>query len=902
MLSARFLIAILSLVAVENAWSSSLYQGFTYQGRFLSPNGGEPMGDVVDLTLGIYSPDGSCLLYEERHTNIDLSQTSGLFSVHVGSAVGDPKRVAGRDPGKALSLIFSNSGEIRSAGANCASGYTPSPGDPRKLRVTVYPQGGAAETMSPDLTIAPVPQASVAETLQGLDPTKFVQISGAVSSYSLSKSAFDSIFGIGGVQDASSLHQHDSLYAQLGLDGSLSLGSEKYFGLGVHAGNPDTTGWGTDASKIGRTWFDSGTGEIKYWDGSAIKSLGISGAGVSSFNTRTGAVTLLSGDVTGALGFTPQNAASVGTDTKASLSETTNNPVKYSSVAGSFYLQNASTAGDTLRWDGSQWQVGADSRHWSSNGTDVFRTGGNVGIGTTNPLQKLSVSGDGTNAVEFFNGRTYIHDGVSVTPNSNSTSVLDVFSTGGSTNGIIRWGPTYVNSGSISGKLGYSGSGGTVNIGANNADIAFLFGASEMVRFTSSGNVGIGTTNPAYKLQVSPIGGTAAQTAFFQDQTAATGITKVVIKNGASQGSPQTNPFEIQNLAGTAIFRVDPWGLVQTGNGFYNTGTLNTTSNGAAVVGAMITGAPTQSADLLQVKNSGGSMLLNVAASGNVGIATTNPAFPVHVANGSVGGQVAAARPGAVDSFTAVDHSHGLNYSGTFSSVGQGNDTVGGFHAALAGSGTNNHWYALIGMRMNNSAWNNSGPSPVAQGNYLPGIGFAGQTNASAGTGMKIGASVLGLVDGAVSSAVLPTAIVLQTSQTDSSGLTERMRIGSNGRVGIGTTAPRAGLDVNATILGKPATSNGGTTIDFGTGNLQYTSSDCTAFTLHNLKDGGTYVFAVKGAVSATCSFNAFSDAGSTALTVHLPPDHGATTAGKHTVYNFIVMGTDVYAAWAPNY
>lgn len=42
-----------------------------------------------------------------------------------------------------------------------------------------------------------------------------------------------------------------------------------------------------------------------YYDGSGWQLIGISGAGVTSFNTRTGAVTLSSGDVTTALGFTP---------------------------------------------------------------------------------------------------------------------------------------------------------------------------------------------------------------------------------------------------------------------------------------------------------------------------------------------------------------------------------------------------------------------------------------------------------------------------------------------------------------------------------------------------------------------------------------------------------------------
>jgi hypothetical protein len=123
------------------------------------------------------------------------------------------------------------------------------------------------------------------------------------------------------------------------------------------------------------------------------------------------------------------------------------------------------------------------------------------------------------------------------------------------------------------------------------------------------------------------------------------------------------------------------------------------------------------------------------------------------------------------------------------------------------------------------------------------------------------------------------------------------------GNVGIGSAAtPRAKLDVNGTIVAKAAVSNASSTIDFGTGNLQYTAANCGAFALHNMKDGGSYSFLVQGASSTTCSFTAFSDAGTTALTVRLPPDHAATTASKYTLYSFVVFGNSVIVAWVPGY
>lgn len=131
-------------------------------------------------------------------------------------------------------------------------------------------------------------------------------------------------------------------------------------------------------------------------------------------------------------------------------------------------------------------------------------------------------------------------------------------------------------------------------------------------------------------------------------------------------------------------------------------------------------------------------------------------------------------------------------------------------------------------------------------------------------------------------------------------GNTQLVATGS--KVGIGTGSPRVALDVSGAFAGRPATPNATATIDFATGNLQYTSLPCQSFTLWNMKDGGSYTFAVQNTTSATCSFAAYSDSGSTALTFHLPPDHEATEAGKHTIYTFIVIGTHVYASWITGY
>ncbi|OFZ22555.1 MAG: hypothetical protein A2X94_03615 [Bdellovibrionales bacterium GWB1_55_8] len=393
------LLAVLPLLLFQlflgNAvWAStSLYPGFTYQGRFLTPDGTAPMTDMVDLVIGIYSPDASCLLYEERNSGIDLSQTSGLFSVHVGSEPGAPKRT-GNDPGKSLSVIFANSAQVRAAGTNCSGGYTPAAGDPRRLRVTVYPQGASPETMSPDLTISPVPQSLVAETLQGLDPANFVQITGNASSYAVSKSALDTLLGMNGVQDASSLHHHDSLYAQLGIDGSLTMATGAYLGLGVRAGDPDITTW--NASQTGQTWFDSSAGEIKYWDGSSIKSLGPSSAPPQDLDS---AATPTFASVT--LSSAPTQETDAATkkyvDDRLSGNFSAGTITASGMVTGTLQVTGGTPAsGKVLTSDASgnaTWQALSGTTQWTTSESNIFYSTGKVGIGTSSPAVSLDVNG-----------------------------------------------------------------------------------------------------------------------------------------------------------------------------------------------------------------------------------------------------------------------------------------------------------------------------------------------------------------------------------------------------------------------------------------------------------------------------------------------------------------------------
>jgi hypothetical protein len=138
------------------------------------------------------------------------------------------------------------------------------------------------------------------------------------------------------------------------------------------------------------------------------------------------------------------------------------------------------------------------------------------------------------------------------------------------------------------------------------------------------------------------------------------------------------------------------------------------------------------------------------------------------------------------------------------------------------------------------------------------------------------------------------------TTPNGTNTFSTRMYISNAGNVGIGTTTPRTSLEVNGVISGPPVTADDGDAfINFATSNTRFTTANCQAFRLDNLKDGAHYTFVVKGTTSTTCSFTGWTGVGTgTSLTVHLPPDHAATTVSTHTVYSFFVAGSDVYMSW----
>lgn len=136
-------------------------------------------------------------------------------------------------------------------------------------------------------------------------------------------------------------------------------------------------------------------------------------------------------------------------------------------------LANGSAPGNTPYWNGSSWVV---------NSSNIYNNGGNVGIGTTNPQKAFEV-----NANQSGKGIVNIKN-----TSSSGYSSIDFFN----------------HSGTQMANVGFANSGASAYSGlmylATNTTVGMVFSTNntERMRITENGKVGIGTSSPAYTLDI----------------------------------------------------------------------------------------------------------------------------------------------------------------------------------------------------------------------------------------------------------------------------------------------------------------------------------------------------------------------------------------------------------------
>ena len=272
---------------------------------------------------------------------------------------------------------------------------------------------------------------------------------------------------------------------------------------------------------------------------------------------------------------------------------------------------------------------------------------GNVGIGTTTPAVKFHVYGNGTYAAAFTNGSV----GIGVT---NPVQRLQVI------------GGIYANSGYhyVDNNYGFVSNDGKNGLYPDTASgLIFKASSTEFMRINQSGNVGIGTTNPTDKLNVS--GGDvqitgSGNSSYYKSNDTTNGVSvwfgvssaargfigtisnhslgfrtnnadRLLIDTTGAVGIGTTTPTKLLEVNGQAKFNSfaygltpitsDPYALatVEYVNGFIGTSTVNNKwSKGGDAVGLLKNFGTLDSFDLPFITSS--TERMRILAGGNVGI------------------------------------------------------------------------------------------------------------------------------------------------------------------------------------------------------------------------------------------------------------------------------------------
>ena len=538
---------------------------------------------------------------------------------------------------------------------------------------------------------------------------------------------------------------------------------------------------------------------------------------------------------------------------------------------------------------------------WQGDGTHVYRTSGNVGIGLNNPAEKLHI--DGGNLRVSDSGSGFNLDAL------NGEMNFDFIST-------QLNGPNNVNA--------------TITFRAHSGS------AAPNLHLVGNGRVGLGNSNPASVFDIAST--TSGILIPRMTTTQRDAISPVPV--GTQIYNTTTNQLNYHNGTSWQALGIAGSGITSLtiGTGLTPTGTITSTGSIAVNVG---TGAN----QIVQLDGSSrlpgvdGSQLTNLNPAningvvpmnkGGTGLTATAPGanlvLGINASNNGMEYKSVAAGSGITVSHSAntitiastgtgVDNTKLPLAGGTMTgnivlSLGS---TVTGVPLPLAGADAVNKDYvddAIAAISTGaSSVWTES------SGNVHRTSGNVGIGTTSPGRQLTVNNAADAIVSvrsGNTSDASLylgdqasENRGQIRYGNSDDSMViatngTEKIRILSGGNVGIGTYQPAVKLEVSGAIV---AGSNyiSSTTLNFGTANIVYSGVSCRAFTLTNLKSGGSYTFVNQyEGLASTCSFTATNTSGD-ALIIHMPPDHGPTIANKHTIYSFFVANNHVYFSWVP--
>jgi hypothetical protein len=229
-----------------------------------------------------------------------------------------------------------------------------------------------------------------------------------------------------------------------------------------------------------------------------------------------------------------------------------------------------------------------------------------------------AISGTATNPITFIQAMTLDNSGnllIGTTTSTYSNTGRVCVELNGSTDSLIA----FKSGGTSSGYL--QGTSGTLSLFASGASTPLVFGTNgaERARIDTSGNVGIGTSSPSYKLDVNG------------QARISTGLTL--------------------SAATSSLYSTDgTLSYYDSGNGVYlngtNSGWLALQASGSQATFIQLTGASYSTPNLI-IFNTNSSERMRIDSSGNLGIGTTAPTQKLDVSGGSGAPVIALTTTGA---------------------------------------------------------------------------------------------------------------------------------------------------------------------------------------------------------------------------------------------------------------
>jgi hypothetical protein len=537
---------------------------FSYEG-YLTDLSSNPITTAgTKVRFNIKTVTGACSLWIDEHTVTPTAE--GYISVVIGNGTATNNTTAPLS----FSQIFMNGSPIATGGCT----PTPAAGEARDIFVSVSTDGGTTWDSLGSIPIYPVQNSEIAEKLGKFADTNVLRVENA---------------GVPGTAPFLTTAQSTELMNLVG--GTSANYMKTTGGTGALPTTPGAT--------AGNIWYDTGTNQVKYYDGTSTITVGSGGAGTVTNVSGTAPISVATGTTTPVISMSQANGVTSGYLTAADWTTFNNKGDFLSSgtvsMAGSLKMGGNPIYGNTT----ASANLTLESTSNATKGYVILQpTSGNVGIGTSTPTSALHVLRNTVPAIAEFKGSNAGGTGVKI---FNTLSVSDY-------SNLQFW----------------SGAAQQWEIGGNNANF-YLYdqtaGVNRMTVIQATGNVGIGTTTPNGKMDVKGSivmsGSTSGFAGFQVSPVAGSTVWTLPTADGTNGQLLGTNG------AGGLSWQSPPVGVIQNGGNSFG-GNANIGTN-----------------DAYQVDfRTNGTSKVTILPSGNVGIGTTVPGYQLTLSTDS------AAKPG----------------------------------------------------------------------------------------------------------------------------------------------------------------------------------------------------------------------------------------------------------------